>query len=186
MVTVGGEAAGGGSLLADDVETYLRGAINDLMGLAVGLTGKRHDAEDLLQETLARVMTTWSKVARADDPDAYVRRIMINTMVSRSRRRWRSEVVSHEPTELAPAVAADPDHATEVVDRDAILGVIATLPPRQRAVVALRYYSDLPDDEIAQTLGCSRQAVRNAAHAGLKSLRGVLDHPRAPAREAAR
>lgn len=66
------------------------------MGLAMSMTGRRHDAEDLVQETSSLVIAKWPKVSQADDVDAYVRRIMVNTLMSSRRPRWRSEIVSSE------------------------------------------------------------------------------------------
>lgn len=166
---------------ASEPALYVREAIPRMMGLAVALTGQRADAEDLLQETLATVVLKWARVSRAGDVDAYVRRIMLNTVISRSRPRWRTEVVTDEFDVDEPS--RTDHHPERLADRDEVLRLLATLPARQRAVLALRYYEDLPDAEIATALGCSPQAVRNAAHAGHKTLRARLGDAVDPAKE---
>jgi RNA polymerase sigma-70 factor (sigma-E family) len=159
-----------------DIDEFLAALVPSLMGLAVGLTGRRHDGEDLVQETLARVIVKWSRVRSAQDPEAYVRRMMINLDAKRRRRRWHGEIVTGEPAEAVDRAPTNPDPAEGVAERDALLGIVASLPPRQRAVMVLRYYADLPDAEIADTLGCTQQAVRNAAHAAMKRLRRTVSH----------
>lgn len=161
----------GRSAEQDEVEAYVEAAMPRLVGLAFAMTGNKADAEDLVQDTLATVITKWSRVSQAENIDAYVRRTMVNTLVSKKRRKWNTEVISHE---VVTADWAQPEHAgvaRQVSDREAVMGLLAQLPDRQRAVMALRYYEDLPDAEIARALGCSDQAVRSAAHNAMKTLR---------------
>ncbi|GAA5168298.1 SigE family RNA polymerase sigma factor [Ornithinimicrobium tianjinense] len=164
----------GGSGRQAEAEAYVEAAMPRLVGLAFALTGHKADAEDLVQDTLALVVTKWSRVREAENIDAYVRRTMINTLASRKRRRSSTELVSHETVtadwSAPPSPAADQDS----VDRATVLAMVRALPDRQRAVVALRYYEDLADREIAHALGCSEQAVRSAAHAALRSLRSLV------------
>ena len=84
----------GRSESSHDAEAYVSAAIPRLMGAALSLTGNRYDAEDLVQDTLAKVLVNWRRVERADSPDAYVRKVMVNTFVSGKRRRSSKEVVS--------------------------------------------------------------------------------------------
>jgi RNA polymerase sigma-70 factor (sigma-E family) len=156
------------------VEAWIDAALPRLMGAALSLTGHRQDAEDLLQETLAKVILKWSSVNHADSPDAYVRRAMVNTFISGKRRKSSKEVVSHDVvTDERRAVGGD-GHDTDLVARDHMWRLLATLPPRQRAVLVLRYYDDLPDAQIAEVLGCSAVSVRVAAHRAMGTLRGAL------------
>lgn len=161
-----------------EVEAYVASAMPRLVGLAHAMTGNKADAEDLVQDTLATVITKWARVSDANNIDAYVRRTMVNTLISKKRRRWNTEVVSHEvvTADRPPTGSADlsDDVSTGVSNRDAVLGMLRELPERQRAVIALRYYEDLPDAEIARALDCSEQAVRSAAHNAMKSLRRLL------------
>ncbi len=161
-----------------EIEAYVEGAMPRLVGLAYAMTGSKADAEDLVQDTLATVITKWSRVSAAENIDAYVRRTMVNTLISKKRRRWTTEVVSHEAVTDDRSQPASAGVAQQVTDRDAVLGLLRELPDRQRAVMALRYYEDLPDAQIAHALGCSEQAVRSAAHNAMKTLRRLL-----PARE---
>ncbi|HEX8003470.1 MAG TPA: SigE family RNA polymerase sigma factor [Mycobacteriales bacterium] len=129
------------------------------------LTGDRHEAEDLVQATLARAWRHWRRVAEADEPDAYVRRMLVNEF-RRSRLRWRrSEQVGadwHPPAE-------GPEHA--VVLRDTLVRALRELPPRQRLAVTLRYYLDLSEQETAAMMRCSVGTVKSQAARGLARLR---------------
>ena len=161
-----------------EIEAYVEAAMPRLVGLAYAMTGSRADAEDLVQDTLATVITKWSRVSQAQHVDAYVRRTMVNTLISKKRRRSASEVVSHDVVTADWSQPESAGVARRVTDRDTVLGLLRQLPDRQRAVMALRYYEDLPDAQIAQVLECSEQAVRSAAHNAMKSLRRLV-----PARE---
>ncbi|USQ80695.1 SigE family RNA polymerase sigma factor [Ornithinimicrobium faecis] len=157
-----------------EIEAYVEGAMPRLVGLAYAMTGSKPDAEDLVQDTLATVITKWSRVSGAENVDAYVRRTMVNTLISKKRRKWTTEVVSHEAVTADRAQPVGAGVAQQVTDRDAVLGLLRQLPDRQRAVMALRFYEDLPDAQIAQALDCSEQAVRSAAHNAMKTLRRLL------------
>ena len=139
-----------------------------LVRLAFGLTGDRWLAEDLAQTALASAYASWWRVRKADDPDAYVRRILINASKSRWRRRRAAEQPGGPPAEV-PDPAADP--AAAVGERSALLAALSTLPPRQRAVVVLRYWEDLTDAQAAALLGCSASTVRSQAARALAKLR---------------
>lgn len=164
----------GRSAEQSEIEAYVEGAMPRLVGLAFAMTGAREDAEDLVQDTLATVITKWSRVSGAENVDAYVRRTMVNTLISKKRRKWTTEVVSHEVVTDDRSQPMGTGVAQQVTDRDAVLGLLRQLPDRQRAVIALRYYEDLADVQIAQALGCSEQAVRSAAHNGMKTLRRLM------------
>jgi len=139
-----------------------------LVRLAFGLTGDRWLAEDLAQTALASAYASWWRVRKADDPDAYVRRILINASKSRWRRHRAAEQPGGPPAEV-PDPAADP--AAAVGERSALLAALSTLPPRQRAVVVLRYWEDLTDAQAAALLGCSASTVRSQAARALAKLR---------------
>ena len=137
-----------------------------LVRLAFGLTGDRWLAEDLAQTALASAYASWRRVRRADDPDAYVRRILINA----SKGRWRRHRVSEHPAETAPeATVTDP--TASVDNRSALFSALQELPQRQRAVVVLRYLEDLTDAQAAALLGCSASTVRSQAARALAKLR---------------
>lgn len=128
-------------------------------------------AEDLVQTALARAYPRWSRI-NSDDPEAYVRKAMVNTWSSWWRRRWRGEV----PTESLPDVAAGDQYA-DVDRRHAVMGALAGLPPRQRLVLVLRYHEDLPEQQVADLLGVSVGTIKSQAAKALTKLRsaGALD-----------
>jgi RNA polymerase sigma factor (sigma-70 family) len=113
--------------------------------LAYLLTGDRHLAEDLLQTALVQVYRRWRSVERGDAPDAYVRRIIVNTMIDWRRRRswWERPSATGGLPEIASADGVDV--ADELASRDALWRLLDRLAPRARAVLVLRYYEDLID-----------------------------------------
>jgi RNA polymerase sigma-70 factor (sigma-E family) len=146
----------------------------ELVRLAYGLTGDRWLAEDLAQTALAGACTVWWRVSRADDPDAYVRRILINASNRRFRRRRPAEEVrrrrpAEEVRRLPEAPLADP--AALADQRSDLMTALRGLPPRQRAVIVLRYWGDLSDAQVAALLGCSEGTVRSQAWRALAKLR---------------
>lgn len=145
-----------------------------LVRLAYGLTGDRWLAEDIAQAALASAYAAWWRVRRADDPDAYVRRILINASHRRFRRRRVAEQ-AHEPQQLASSPLADAavaDPAELIGERSALLAALRELPTRQRAIVLLRYWDDLSDAQVAAVLGCAPGTVRSQASRALAKLRG--------------
>jgi RNA polymerase sigma-70 factor (sigma-E family) len=138
--------------------------------IAALLTGDWHTAEDLVQTCLVRLYEVWPRLDAGVDLDAYLRRMLINTHRSWWRVRWRRE---------AP-VATVPDRAGETDGQDAharaaaVRQALQALPSRQRAVLVLRYYQDLPVADVADLLGCSPGAVKTHAHRGLRRLRQLL------------
>jgi RNA polymerase sigma-70 factor (sigma-E family) len=139
-----------------------------LVRLAFGLTGDRWLAEDLAQTALAKAYAAWWRVRRADDPDAYVRRILINASNSRFRRRRVTERPG-VPRDLPDPAVEDP--AAEIGERSLLLSALAELPPRQRAIVVLRYAEDMTDAQVGALLGCSAGTVRSQAFRALAKLR---------------
>ena len=133
------------------------------------LTGNHHDADDLVQDALIRVRAHWSRLARRDDPTGYVRTTMTRLHVSAWRRRRREWLTPSVP-EVA---AADPalDRVEAAGPAAKLRAALTTLPLKQRAVLVLRYYERLTDEEIASTLGVSRGTVRSQAFRGLAKLR---------------
>lgn len=142
-----------------------------LVRLARGLLKDPHHAEDVVQDVLAKVWVSWSRIERTDDPDAYVRRMVVNASTS----FWRRAVRRERPT--AHEVLPDPgtgDRAGQHAETDQMLALLRRLPDKQRSVLVLRHYEGLPDVEIADLLGCSPVTVRSNAHRGLASLRAML------------
>jgi RNA polymerase sigma-70 factor (sigma-E family) len=133
------------------------------------LTGNHHDADDLVQEALIRLRTHWSRVVRRDDPVGYVRTTMTRLHVSAWRRHRRELLTSAVPEEAAVDPGLDRVESTGIGAQ--VWAALAELPPRQRAVLVLRFYERLTDEEIAGTLGVSRGTIRSQASRGLDKLR---------------
>jgi RNA polymerase sigma-70 factor (sigma-E family) len=153
-------------------DELVAGCAPALLQLAVMLTGTREDAEDLLQTTLLKAHRHRRRVLHVEAPTAYLRRVMVNENISAGRvaARRRLRVVSSEDVP-EPSVSSS-DGAVD--QRDELWRLLATLPPKQRAVLALRYYEDLPDTEIAGLLGVSAVTVRTNASRALATLRAQL------------
>lgn len=150
-------------------EEFADSRLAALLRYAVMLTGDPHQAEDLVQETMVRVQLNWRRVARADSPERYVRRMLTNQYIDWRRGSWvRRVLLRAEPDESVPESA---DHAQSSVDRDQVWSWLARLPRRQRATLVLRYYEDLPDAEIADILGCAVGTVRSSISRALATLR---------------
>jgi RNA polymerase sigma-70 factor (sigma-E family) len=144
-----------------------------LLRYAVALTGDRDLAQDVVQEALAKAQVNWRKVQRADSPDAYLRRIVLNEYLS-WRRRWavrNIQAAGEHMVDLLDGRTATLDHADAVVEGDELWSRLATLPRKQRAVLVLRYYEQLDDKEIASLLDCAPVTVRSNASKALKTLR---------------
>ncbi|HEY0698361.1 MAG TPA: SigE family RNA polymerase sigma factor [Micromonospora sp.] len=153
-------------------EEFADSRLTALLRYAVMLTGDPHLAEDLVQETLVRVQLNWRKVARADSPERYVRRMLTNQFVDWRRGSWFRRVLLRGGSDEDVPVAVD--HAQSAVDRDQVWSWLARLPRRQRAALVLRYYEDLPDAEIAEVLGCAVGTVRASISRALTALRAEL------------
>jgi RNA polymerase sigma-70 factor (sigma-E family) len=132
----------------ESFEEFAAGSLPALLRFGHVLTGSPQEAEDLVQEALAKSLRRWRKV-RADDPVAYVRRVMVNTHLTRWRR-WGSRVRLGD----VPEAAAEDTRLARSQDWDTLRRALAQLPPRQRAVLVLRYLEDVPDEAIAAMLGC--------------------------------
>jgi len=131
------------------------------------LLGDRGEAEDLVQTALTKTYANWSKVREVDAAPAYARTILHNTAASWFRRAsWRNE----RPTEDLPEQGHDADHSV----RPTLIGALHTLPPRQRAVVVLRFYEDLDVRQTAAALGCSEGTVKSQTAAAITKLRLAL------------
>lgn len=131
------------------------------------VAGNASDAEDVLQTTLAKLYVRWDKIMLVDSVDAYVRRMLLNELLGVRRLQLRRREKEHLLHEL-DAASIDPS------ERIGLWSEIRALPPRQRAVLVLRYYEDLTEQQIADALGCSRGTVKSQAHDALKTLRARL------------
>ncbi len=134
-----------------------------LLRTAYLLTRDRALAEDLLQTALVKAWSAWHRV---DDPEPYVRRVLTTTYLTWWRRRWRGETPTDELPEQPHA-----DHGDAAADREDLWAALGRLPRRQRAVVVLRYYEDLPEAQVADALGISVGTVKSQTSKALAKLR---------------
>lgn len=141
-----------------------------LIRFAYVVTGSHTDAEDLFQDTFTDVHRKWDRVARSDHPYAYVRTMMLNRFTSSRRRRWHGEQPT-DPSEHVMAAQVVEDGTGRIDSDDALWRLLATLPTRMRTVLVLRYFEDMDDAAIAQTLGLAVSSVRSTASRALAVLR---------------
>lgn len=149
-----------------DFESFAAVRWQRLVRTAYLLTGDHHEAEDLVQATLAKVYPSWARIRRLDSPDAYLHRALVNNNISRHRRRRVGQLLTARLPERPqqPAVL-------EVEQRSLLMQALATLPPRMRAAVVLRYWEDMSERQAAEVLGCSVGNVKSQAGRGLQKLR---------------
>lgn len=155
--------------MSDDeaFERFVREHTATLYRTAFLLTGNRHEAEDLLQDTLARLYPKWTTVTAATTPVAYVRRSLANRFVSDKRTpRARQEVAWELPDEWDGA-----DLGEAVAVSRTVWQLLATLPERQRAALVMRYFHDLPEGDVAEALGCRPASVRSLVSRGIAAMR---------------
>jgi RNA polymerase sigma-70 factor (sigma-E family) len=156
-------------------EAFVASRSDDLLRFAVLLTRDRGHAEDLLQTALVKAYRRWHKIA-ADDPYPYVRKALVTSAASWRRLRSTQEIVSL-PAHDHPG----PDAGDGFAEREQMAEALATLPPRMRAVLVLRYAEDLSELATAEALGCSVATVKSQTARGLARLRAHLGaaHPAA-------
>jgi RNA polymerase sigma-70 factor (sigma-E family) len=148
-------------------EQYVLARWTTFHRLAILLTASESVSQDLLQVTLEKAYVAWPKISTMAHPDAYVRTIMVNALVSTHRlARNRHEFASAEPPERGL-----PPREDEVLDHAVLWPLVCALPTRQRAVIVLRYYEDLSEQEIADALGCAVGTVKSTAHDAMTALR---------------
>ncbi|MET9735797.1 SigE family RNA polymerase sigma factor [Streptomyces sp. NPDC006458] len=152
----------------EEFRQFVAGRSSALLRTAVLLSGgDRHAGEDLLQNALVKAAGRWRRI---DEPEAYVRQILYRQQISRWRLKWRRlELTVAEPPEKHPV----PDGSTAAELRLVMREALGRLTARQRAVLVLRYFEDLPEAEVARLLGCSVGTVRSTTHRSLARLRAV-------------
>ncbi|MGW7818020.1 SigE family RNA polymerase sigma factor [Streptomyces puniciscabiei] len=157
----------------EEFQSFVIGRWPRLMRTAFLLTGEQHAAEDLVQSTLERVYVSWRKVGAADDPEAYVRRVMINLHARKHRRRLKEFLAPKDDSGLVHEIADTGDRIAQADDRGALLKALAQLPVRQREAVVLRYWEDLTEAQAAEAMGCSVGTVKSNAAKGIAKLRAI-------------
>ena len=151
-----------------DFGEFVHASLPGLLRYGHALTGNPHDAADLVQTVLEKIGSRWAHVQHnTGDPLAYIRRSMANAHVSRWRRVKRENLVADIP-ETQPHIPADP------FEHEPLWLALRGLPPRQRAVMVLRYYEGLSEIEIAAALSISQGTVKSQASKAIASLRTKL------------
>jgi RNA polymerase sigma-70 factor (sigma-E family) len=140
-----------------------------LFRIAYLVCGDWHEAQDLVQTTLAKLFEAWRRVQRTQSPDAYARRVLINSYLSERRLKRSSEMPVADPA--LPVAASAGDDADL---RLTLVAALSKLPPRSRAVVVLRYVDDHSIESVAQALAISPAAVKSLNSRGLAQLRDLL------------
>lgn len=140
------------------------------------LCGDWHLANDLVQETFVHVFRHWWRVQRADNQNAYVRRILINEF----NRHWRRYSGLPVRADTGRPEVAVPDVSDEVVNRAELLRALLALPARQRATVVLRYLEGMSERETAAVMRCSKGTVKSQTARALNTLGGHLKHKELP------
>jgi RNA polymerase sigma-70 factor (sigma-E family) len=164
----GEDRKGHSAMQADEREAFdafARGRMRELLRFAHLLTGDPHRAADLVQDALERTLISWHRVERKDDPEAYVRRAIVNRHISVWRRTRRERLVAE-----TPEGSYDEPRGRD----DELWAALATLPPRQRAVLVLRFYEDLTEADTAAALGCTVGTVKSQRAKALRTLRVAL------------
>ncbi|WP_328668779.1 SigE family RNA polymerase sigma factor [Streptomyces sp. NBC_00328] len=157
----------------EEFQSFVVGRWPRLMRTAFLLTGEQHAAEDLVQTTLEQVYVAWRRVGAADEPDAYVRRVMINAHARKHRRKLKEFLAPKDDSGLNREVPDSGDPIARADDRGALITALAQLPPRQRQAVVLRYWEDLSESRTAEAMGCSVGAVKSNAAKGIAKLRVI-------------
>jgi RNA polymerase sigma-70 factor (sigma-E family) len=151
-----------------DFAEFVRVSLPGLLRYGHVLTGNPHDAGDLVQSVLEKIGSRWTSVVRnTGDPLAYTRKAMANAHISRWRRTRRESLVAEIPT-TASVTERYP------FEDEPLWQALRELPPRQRAVIVLRYYEGLSEVEIAETLGINPGTVKSQASKAMTTLRGKL------------
>ena len=156
-----------------DFESYVAARGPALLRLAYLLTGNESDAQDVVQEALSRAVPRWTRITQADDPDAYVRRMVVNAHVS----WWRKFKRRESPVEDVRSEGIQPGADVETVERAGskeLWAACARLPRDQRAAVVLRYYEQLSFAEIAALTKVAEATARSRVHRGLATLRNTM------------
>lgn len=147
-----------------------------LVQLSCALAGDRHLGEDLAQATFDRLWARWSKVSKSGDPWAYTQKIAVSLASTWRRRLWRSELI----TAAVPDKAAPEDTAGKLDLRQDVARWLKELPPRQRAVVTLRFLADMSIEQTAEIVGCSPGTVKSQTAKALTHLRRTAAVRRRP------
>ena len=155
-----------------DFDRFVSDSSDTLLRTAYLIVWDLGEAEDLVQETLLALARRWPRVRRMERPIAYARRVLVNRALrgASRRARRRQELIAEAPAERM----ADTPESQAFDARDELMDALAALPPRQRAVLVLRYFLDLPEAEVAAAMKCSLGTVKSTASRGLARLERTM------------
>jgi RNA polymerase sigma-70 factor (sigma-E family) len=153
----------------DDFVAYYNARARQLRTTAYLLCGDWHLAQDLTQLTFTKLYRVWRRVERQGSLDPYTHRVLLRAYLDERRRPWRREVSTES---VDPDPAGVEGHSPD--DRVVLWAALSALPPRQRAVLVLRFWADLPVEQVAAAMGCSAGTVKSQTSDALTRLRRVL------------
>jgi RNA polymerase sigma-70 factor (sigma-E family) len=137
--------------------------------------GDWHLAEDLMQTTLVKIYRSWPKVVARDSLGAYARTVLLRTWLDEKRRPWRRSEVGHADVPDRSDGSREPDEEAVLSwQRNLVHDALLKVPPRQRAVLVLRYFEDLSVAQTAAVMGCTEGTVKSQAARGLDNLRTAM------------
>ncbi|GID30702.1 SigE family RNA polymerase sigma factor [Paractinoplanes brasiliensis] len=148
---------------------FVRGRVGGMRRAAHLLCGDSHAADDIVQETLTKLYTRWPRISHVENLDAYVNTMLVRVFLDDRRRGWWKVALLDWLPERTPAAPPPAE------DRSVVRQALMDLPPRQRAVVVLRYLCDQPVKEVALILGCSEGTVKSQSAHALDRLRQIFD-----------
>ncbi len=154
----------------DSFRDFIGVRLDPLRRTAYLMSGDWHAADDVVSTAVTKIYQDWRRISQMENLDAYVRRTLVNTWLMERRRPWRRE----RSVPVLPPVAGQRADDQTVNDRLSLLKHLAALPPRQRAVVVLRFYCDLSVEQTAQVLECSTGTVKSQAARALVTLRAAM------------
>lgn len=160
----------------DDYVAFVQARQGSLLRSAYLICGDHHLAEDLVQEALVKLASRWERL-RDEAPEAYVRTILYRDAISRWRKVRREDLVDQQDPLGPLAQRSVEDETEQVLTAARIQAALALLPPRQRAVVVLRYFEDLTEAQIAATLGIAPGTVKSQASDAMRTLRRLIPVP---------
>ena len=160
-----------------EFERFVADSSDGLLRTAYLIAWDPSEAEDLVQECLMVVARRWPRVHAMDHPHAYARRVLINLALDGAQRRSRrrQELAGDDARRIGELIDPAAARTLEGIDtRAELIAALGALPPRQRAVLVLRYFEDLPEVQVAELLGCSVGTVKSTASRGLSRLQAAL------------
>lgn len=157
----------------DDLVRFWKELYPTLVGGLTLHSGSRSAAEELAQETLVRVWENWRKVSTMASPTGWTWRVAMNL----TRSRWRRTDAERRALERTAArgAAAESGVGPDLADAMAVREAVSQLPERQKRALILRYWADLPVDDVAELMGCAPGTVKSHTFKAVEALRGLLD-----------